>query len=115
LHIRVTVQTVFWQQISVDLDLTIPQLSNGNSVQLAGLATGCIFFVPFAVKYGRRPVYVVSIVVLAAVTWWTARMNSYTEVILTNLFTGLAGAVNETTVQMTVSFEHTFFFIRSTH
>lgn len=44
-----------------------------------------------------------SIVVLAAVTWWTARMNTYTEVILTNLFTGLAGAVNETTVQMTVS------------
>ncbi|KAK8014822.1 hypothetical protein PG990_008118 [Apiospora arundinis] len=99
----VTVQTVFWQQISIDLDLTIPQLSNGNSVQLAGLATGCIFFVPFAVKYGRRPVYVVSIIVLAAVTWWTARMNTYTEVILTNLFTGLAGAVNETTVQMTIS------------
>ncbi|KAK7932251.1 major facilitator superfamily transporter [Apiospora marii] len=99
----VTIQTVFWQQISVDLDLTIPQLSNGNSVQLAGLATGCIFFVPFAVKYGRRPVYLVSIVVLAAVTWWTARMNTYAEVILTNLFTGLAGAVNETTVQMTIS------------
>ncbi|KAK8069997.1 major facilitator superfamily transporter [Apiospora phragmitis] len=99
----VTIQTVFWQQISVDLDLTIPQLSNGNSVQLAGLATGCIFFVPFAVKYGRRPVYVASIVVLAAVTWWTARMETYTEVILTNLFTGLAGAVNETTVQMTIS------------
>ncbi|KAK8044413.1 hypothetical protein PG993_004437 [Apiospora rasikravindrae] len=99
----VTIQTVFWQQISRDLHLTIPQLSNGNSVQLAGLATGCIFFVPFAVKYGRRPVYVASIVVLAAVTWWTARMNTYAEVILTNLFTGLAGAVNETTVQMTIS------------
>ncbi|KAK8053297.1 major facilitator superfamily transporter [Apiospora saccharicola] len=99
----VTIQTVFWQQIAVDLHLTIPQLSNGNSVQLAGLATGCIFFVPFAVKYGRRPVYLVSIVVLAAATWWTARMNTYTEVILTNLFVGLAGAVNETTVQMTIS------------
>ncbi|KAH7029879.1 major facilitator superfamily domain-containing protein [Microdochium trichocladiopsis] len=99
----VTIQAVFWQQIGPDLDVTPQQLNNGNSTQLAGLATGCIFFIPFAVKYGRRSVYLVSIALMAAVSWWTARMNTYTEMIITNFITGLSGAINETTVQMTIA------------
>lgn len=90
--------------MSVDMKLETQQLSNGQSVQLAGLASGCIFFIPLAVKYGLRPTYLLSGLLLMAVTWWTSRMQTYAELILTNYLTGLAGAVNETTVQMTVSF-----------
>lgn len=97
-----SIQTVFWQQMTVDLGVTVAQLSNAQSAQLAGLATGCVFFIPFAVKYGRRPAYLASTAVLAAAAWWTSSMRSYPELIATAVVTGLAGAVNETAVQMTV-------------
>ncbi|KAM5354096.1 hypothetical protein ACJ41O_000746 [Fusarium nematophilum] len=100
---NLSIQTVFWQQMTVDMGLTISQLSNAQSAQLAGLAMGCIFFIPFTIKYGRRSTYILSTAGLAAVSWWTSRMNSYAELILTAVITGLAGAINETAVQMTIA------------
>lgn len=98
----ISVQTVFYQQMIPDMGVELQQLNNGNSAGLAGLAVGCIFFIPFAVKYGRRPVYLVSTALLAASCWWTSRMTTYWELILTNFLIGLSGSINETTVQMTV-------------
>ncbi|KAF4781434.1 major facilitator superfamily transporter [Colletotrichum scovillei] len=100
---NLSIQTVFWQQMTVDLDVSINQLSNAQSAQLAGLATGCIFFIPFTIKYGRRLTYLVSTAILAAAAWWTSSMHSYAELIATAVITGLAGAINETAVQMTIA------------
>ncbi|KAF9878331.1 MFS transporter [Colletotrichum karsti] len=100
---NLSIQTVFWQQMTVDLNVTIDQLSHAQSAQLAGLATGCIFFIPFTIKYGRRLTYLASTAVLAAAAWWTSSMHSYAELIVTAVITGLAGAINETAVQMTIA------------
>ena len=99
----VTFQAIFFQQMTVDLDTSVDLLSHGNSAQLAGLALGCVFFIPFAVKYGRRPVYILSVALMAGGSWWTSRVQSYPELLCANFVTGIAGAINETTVQMTVS------------
>ncbi|CAK7208063.1 hypothetical protein SEUCBS139899_010897 [Sporothrix eucalyptigena] len=96
-------QTTFWQQMAVDLDVTFEQLNNSRSANLAGLAMGCIFFIPFTRKYGRRTPYVLSTMVMAGVSWWSYKMTSLTELTLTNLVFGLAGAINETLVQVTIA------------
>ena len=88
--------------MSVDLNVTISQLNNAQSANLAGLAVGCIFFIPFTVKYGRRSIYILSTAVLAGSIWWMSRMESFAELIITSIIAGLAGAINETAVQMTV-------------
>lgn len=62
----------------------------------------CIVFIPLAKKYGRRSLYIVSTAVFTAAVWWTAYMQTATELYLTNLLKGLAGAINETAVQMSV-------------
>ncbi|KAF5709471.1 major facilitator superfamily transporter [Fusarium mundagurra] len=100
---NLSVQTVFWQQMTVDMGVSIQQLTNAQSAQLAGLAMGCLFLIPPAIKYGRRSAYLISTAILAAVTWWTARMQTYPELIITMVITGLSGAINETTVQMTIA------------
>lgn len=105
---NLSIQTIFWQQMVVDMNVSYAQLSNAQSAQLAGLAMGCIFFIPFTIKYGRRSTYIISTALMAAVSWWTSRMNSYPELIATAVITGLSGAVNETAVQMTVSFDPQF-------
>jgi MFS family permease len=89
--------------MTVDMGVSIQQLTNAQSAQLAGLAMGCLFFIPLAIKYGRRSAYIISTAVLAGVSWWTSRMQSYPELIVTMVITGLGGAINETAVQMTVS------------
>lgn len=96
------VQTVFWQQMEVDMGVSTANLNNAQSANLAGLALGCLFFIPLTVKYGRRPSYLLSIAVLAGATWWTSRMKTNAELIVSAIISGLAGAINETAVQMTV-------------
>ncbi|RKL21207.1 hypothetical protein BFJ68_g2476 [Fusarium oxysporum] len=95
---NVSIQTVFWQQMTVDMGVSIQQLTNAQSAQLAGLAMGCLFFIPLAIKYGRRSAYIISTAVLAGVSWWTSRMQSYPELIVTMVITGLGGAINETAI-----------------
>ncbi|PHH77608.1 hypothetical protein CDD80_435 [Ophiocordyceps camponoti-rufipedis] len=97
-----TIQPIFWPQMRAEMELSLQELNNAQAFLLVGLAIGCILFVPFAKKYGRRPVYLISLVLFVASTWWSAVMRSAAEVILASFFMGLAGAVNETAVQMTI-------------
>lgn len=85
-----------------DMDITLEDLTTAQAVQLAGLALGCVFFIPFTKKYGRRSTYIISTAMLAAGTWWSAYMKTAPELYLTNILLGLAGSTNETAVQMSV-------------
>lgn len=88
--------------MAVDMDLTYTQLTNSASINLVGLAVGCLLFIPLAKKYGRRPVYLVSTLIMVAMSFWSARMKTLGELYGTNLLFGLAGATNEAIVQITV-------------
>ncbi|CAG7983722.1 unnamed protein product [Penicillium salamii] len=96
-------QSIFWQQMIPDMGVSYTQLNQAMSVNFVGLATGCLFFIPFAKKYGRRPIYIISAALLLATTFWMARMDSLTELYITNLLQGLAGATNESIVEMTIA------------
>jgi MFS family permease len=96
------IQTVFWQQLVPDLGVSYSQLNTSLALSYAGNAVGGVVFIPFAVKYGRRPVYLVSTGLMAAFTFWTARIQSVEELYATNFLSGLGGSTNETIVIMTV-------------
>lgn len=85
-----------------DLHLTFKQLNRAMSVNYVGLSTGCVFFIPLAKKFGRRPVYIVSTALMLATAFWMSEMETLTELYITNLLQGLAGATNESIVQITV-------------
>jgi|SRR6478735_2313556 MFS family permease len=103
-------QTVFWPQMTVDLNLTFSELNAGLACNVAGLSIGCIFIVPFTKKYGRRSTYILSTAVLAGVSWWTSRMTGVAELLITNFIYGFAGSTNETIAEMTVRTMHFFLF-----
>ncbi|CAG8385131.1 unnamed protein product [Penicillium salamii] len=94
-------QAIFWQQMIPDMGASYTQLNQAMSINFVGLATGCIFFIPFAKKYGRRPIYIISAALMLATTFWMTRMHSLTELYLTNLLQGLAGATNESIAEIT--------------
>ncbi|KAJ6104529.1 hypothetical protein N7523_010849 [Penicillium sp. IBT 18751x] len=98
-----SIQQIFWQQMIVDLDVTYSQLTQSMSVNFVGLAMGCVLFIPFAKKYGRRPVYIISTALMLVTSFWTARLTSLAELYICNLLQGLAGATNETIVEITIA------------
>lgn len=85
-----------------DMNVTYAQLNNAMSVNFVGLSVGCVLFIPLAKKFGRRPVYLVSTAIMMAASYWSAWMKSLPELYVTNLLHGLAGATNESIVQITV-------------
>ncbi|KAF9890351.1 hypothetical protein FE257_006017 [Aspergillus nanangensis] len=100
---QLTIPTTFWQLWVVDLDCEYTDLTTALALMFVGTSTGCFFFIPFAIKYGRRPVYIVSVAFLAGMAIWSARMNSLLELFASQLIGGLASATNETIAQMTIA------------
>ncbi|KAL4814466.1 major facilitator superfamily domain-containing protein [Aspergillus spinulosporus] len=94
--------TVIWVQLNAELGISWSNLNNSFAVNLAGLAIGCILIVPFAIKYGRRSIYILSSAVQLATAIWQAKMNTTAELLAINALNGLAGAVSEALVQMTI-------------
>ncbi|KAF4592430.1 major facilitator superfamily transporter [Ophiocordyceps camponoti-floridani] len=107
------VQPIFWNQMLRDIRVSQLDLTNGGTVKLGGTAVGCIVFIPFAKKYGRRSAYIFSTALVAAGVWWSAYMKTTAEVYLTNFVIGLAGAVNQAAVQMSRGTANGIYFIAS--
>lgn len=88
--------------MNAEVGVSWENLNNSFALNLAGLAVGCIFFIPFAIKYGRRPIYILSTTVQFATAIWNAKVNSTGELLAVNAVSGVAGAVSEALVQMTI-------------
>lgn len=100
---RLNVQTPFWADLVEQLDMTYSDLNNGYATACATLATGCIFMVPLAKRYGRRPVYIFTTLLMLATAIWGARMETIGDMIGLNVVGGFAGSINEALFQVTVS------------
>ncbi len=68
-------------------------MSASFGVNTAGLALGCVIFIPFALKFGRRSIYLVSIAASLATCIWQGRMTSTGDLIGANFVAGLAGSM----------------------
>lgn len=86
-----------------ELGFSYTTLNDSYGVSSVTLGFGCIIFVPFAMRFGRRPVYLATTIVMLITAIWSARIQTEGDLMGTNVLMGLSGAVNETLFQMTVS------------
>lgn len=98
-----------------ELGFTIELLNNGYATGSAALAVGALIFIPFALKFGRRTMYLVSLLGQMAVMVWSAKMENPADLILTNLFNCLLGALAEVIVQMTIAGKSSWLPCSHTH
>lgn len=98
----IVIQAAFWTQMTVELDISFAELNGGSVRNIAGLAIGCILFIPSTMKYGRRPTYIISATIIAAASWWSARVQTLADMYVTNFIYGLESSPNETIAQLTV-------------
>jgi len=94
---------VAWQDYQTELGFTIGLLNAGAATNYAGLAIGCIFFIPLVHKYGRRPLYLFSTAVQLASVIWFAKTYTKGDLVGSNLISGLGGAISETIAQITIA------------
>ncbi|KAK7423024.1 hypothetical protein QQX98_001314 [Neonectria punicea] len=95
------VSVPFYQDFNEELGISYDQLNNGYATNMATLSIGCIVFIPLALRFGRRPIYLATALVMLICAIWQAKMQTTGEFISTNAISGLAGAVNEALFQVT--------------
>ncbi|KAM3435147.1 hypothetical protein MY4824_005019 [Beauveria thailandica] len=92
-----------WRAYRQELGFTPNFLNASVAYNYVGLACGCIFFVPLIYKYGRRPVYLFSLVLQLASCLLSALTRNEGDFIAANLVTGLGGAISEIIAQVTIA------------
>lgn len=85
-----------------DLGHTYQLSTIATALSFAGLAVGCIIFIPFTYRYGRRPIYLLSVVIQLASAIFSAVVQSNAQLLGCNFLQGLGGAISETIVQITI-------------
>lgn len=84
------------------LGISYETLNNAVATNCAGLAVGCLLFIPFVHKFGRRPLYIISSLIQLVAAIWSASLHTGGELIGANLLSGIGGATSETIVMITI-------------
>lgn len=92
-----------WTTMSKDLNFSFDEFNNSYALSLATTGIGCVLFIPLAIDYGRRPVYIISGFAMILFSAWSAKMTSVWELYVTQVIQGLATSTAEIIVQMTIS------------
>ncbi|KAF7592265.1 hypothetical protein BBP40_000467 [Aspergillus hancockii] len=96
------VGTVTWPSLTAELGYEAEYLNASYAAGLAGLTIGCVFFIPVAVIFGRKPVYIFASTTMALVNVGQALFQTKAQYIALQVLAGLGGSVNDTLIQMTI-------------
>jgi MFS family permease len=100
---RINVTTVTWGPLNSELGFSFALLNDSYAAGCGALAIGGVMLIPFALKFGRRPVYVLSTAFQCGISIWQARMQNVADLMLVNILSCIVGALSEVMVQMTVA------------
>ncbi|CZR56637.1 probable synaptic vesicle transporter SVOP and related transporters (major facilitator superfamily) [Phialocephala subalpina] len=95
--------TPTWGPMNEQNGFSYELLNDSYAAGCAALAIGGPLLIPFALKYGRRPVYVFSTIAQFAIAIWTAKLQTVGDLVAVNTLNCLFGALSEIIVQMTVA------------
>ncbi|AOW06026.1 major facilitator superfamily domain-containing protein [Yarrowia lipolytica] len=95
--------------ISEKTNLSLADLNEGTGYMFLMLGFGCLFWQPVALQFGKRPVYLISILGTMAVQIWAPYTKNNGQWIGHKILQGFLGAPIESLCEVTVSdiwFEH---------
>ena len=95
--------TPTWAPMNEQLGFSYAILNDSYAVGNGTLCIGAFILIPFALKYGRRPLYIISTAIQLGISIWSARLETVADIMLINAFSCGVGALAEVIVQMTVA------------
>ncbi|KAJ5747043.1 serine/threonine kinase 16 [Penicillium nucicola] len=99
----INASTPTWGPMQKDLGFSYEILNDSYAAGCAALGIGSVILIPFALKFGRRPLYLFSTIAQFAVSIWSAKMQTVADLMLVNIFQCLFGSLAEVIVQMTIA------------
>ncbi|KAI0487662.1 major facilitator superfamily domain-containing protein [Xylaria cf. heliscus] len=76
--------------VAHDYNVDVAKVSLTTGLYMLGLGLGCVVFSPTAILYGKRPVYLFSVILFIASAVWCALSPTFTSLILARIFQGIA-------------------------
>lgn len=95
--------TPTWGPMGTELNFSTPILNDSYAIGCGTLSIGAFILIPFALKYGRRPIYIFSTILQFGMCVWAARIYTVADLMNVNVWQCLLGALAEVIVQMTVA------------
>lgn len=92
-----------WGPLGDELGFSSATLTNTYAIGCATLAMGAPMLIPFALKYGSRPVYVISSVAQFLISIWAAKTMTAADWWGVNSLQCWIGALAEVLIQMTIA------------
>ncbi|KAI0012525.1 MFS general substrate transporter [Xylariaceae sp. FL0662B] len=90
-------------EISAALDITVSILSQATAWVILMIGISLFIFNPLAKKVGRRPVYVLSSIIMLSGSIWGALAKDYSSFLGSRIWSGLGMAPYEVLVQCTIA------------
>lgn len=92
-----------WGPLADELGFSDETLTNTYAIGCATLAIGAPMLIPFALKYGSRPVYVLSSIAQFAISIWAAKTQTAGDWWGVNSVQCWLGSLAEVLIQMTIA------------
>ncbi|KAK7397806.1 hypothetical protein QQX98_012821 [Neonectria punicea] len=92
-----------WGLMHDQLGFSYEILNDSYAAGCASLAIGSLLLIPFALKFGRRPLSLFSTVLQFALSIWSAKMQTVADLMLINVIQCLFGSLAEVIVQVTIA------------
>ncbi|CAN8097521.1 unnamed protein product [Discula destructiva] len=100
---QINATTPTWGPMEDELGFTAVLMNNTYAIGCGTLALGSFMLIPFALKYGLRPIYILSSAAQMGIMIWAARTYTAGDWWGVNALQCWVGSLAETMVQMTVA------------
>ncbi|KAF2738359.1 MFS general substrate transporter [Polyplosphaeria fusca] len=79
-----------FNNVAATYDITVPQVALTTGLYMLGLGIGSIIASPTAILFGKRPVYLVAIIIFLLSAVWCALAPNYASLVVARIVQGLA-------------------------
>lgn len=79
-----------FDNVAATYQVSIPQVALTTGLYMMGLGIGSVVASPTAILFGKRPVYLVSIILFLISSVWCAVSPNYSSLVVARIFQGLA-------------------------
>lgn len=100
---QVNATTPTWGPMEDELGFSAVLMNNTYAIGCGTLALGSFMLIPFALKYGLRPIYILSSAAQMAIMIWAAKTQTAGDWWGVNALQCWVGSLAETMIQMTVA------------
>ncbi|KAL3482218.1 MFS general substrate transporter [Aspergillus californicus] len=99
----INASTPTWDPMQEELGFSDEVLNDSYAAGCAALGLGSVLLLPFALKFGRRPLYLFSTVVQLGMTIWFAKTQTVVDLMISNILQCFFASLAESIVQMTIA------------